>query len=75
MDNLPNDIQIFSSGKDYITPACMTREVVSQLKEKGYTPNYKEFKFLDHVSLIFYLGWLNKKNKDPYNLKQVDSWN
>ena len=31
---------------------------------------YKEYKFLDHVSLIFYLGWLNKKKKDPYKLKQ-----
>jgi hypothetical protein len=70
MNNLPKDIQIFASGKDFITPAKMTREVVSQLQEKGYTPKYKEFKFLDHVSLIFYLGWLNKKKKDPYKLKQ-----
>ncbi|MBT7611411.1 MAG: hypothetical protein HN576_16745 [Bacteriovoracaceae bacterium] len=70
MKNLPNDIQIFASGKDFITPAKMTREVVSQLKKKGYSPKYKEYKFLDHVSLIFYLGWLNKKKKDPYKLKQ-----
>jgi hypothetical protein len=42
--------------------------LVKKLENAGIKPRFYSYDHLDHVSIALYLGWLNKKGKDPYKL-------
>ena len=72
IENLPSgEVTIFAGKHDTYVPHEHSVIMFEKLKAAGKDPKFHSFDFLDHVSIVLYLGYLNKKGKDPYGLKKV----
>lgn len=71
IENLPcGDISIFAGKHDTYVPHEHSVFMYEKLKAAGKEPYFQSFDLLDHVSIILYLGYLNRKGKDPYGLEE-----
>ena len=74
IENLPvGEVTIFAGKHDTYVPHEHSVIMFEKLKAAGKKPTFHSFDLLDHVSMALYLGWLNKKGKDPYELEEENS--
>ncbi len=69
IDNLPiGKVMVFAGKHDTYVPHDHSLVLVKKLEKAGKKPKFYSYDHLDHVSIALYLGWLNKRGRDPYNL-------
>jgi hypothetical protein len=69
IENLPvGKVMVFAGKHDTYVPYGHSEVLVQKLEEAGKKPLFYSFDHLDHVSIALYLGWLNKRGRDPYEL-------
>jgi hypothetical protein len=69
IDCLPvGEVLVFAGKHDTYVPYDHSEFLVKKLENAGIKPRFYSYDHLDHVSIALYLGWLNKKGKDPYKL-------
>ena len=66
---IPNgEILLYAGKHDTYVPYKHSEIMHKKLEEAGKNPRFFSYDLLDHVSIILYLGYLNKTGKDPYLL-------
>ena len=69
IDKLPEGkVMIFAGKHDTYVPYNHSEILVKKIEKAGKRPKFYTYDHLDHVSIALYLGWLNKRGKDPYKL-------
>lgn len=69
IENLPEgEVTIFAGKHDTYVPHEHSAIMYEKLLAAGKNPKFHSYDLLDHVSIIIYLGYLNKMGKDPYGL-------
>lgn len=72
IEHLPvGEVTIFAGKHDTYVPHEHSVILFEKLKAANKNPQFHSFDLLDHVSMALYLGWMNKKGKDPYQLEEA----